>query len=300
MKVELSYNIYRPEDYALGIIQVVHGMSEYGQRYEKFAQYMCKKGFVVITYDHRGHGPTCAKEDLGFFDSEDGWLRLIEDAHFITDVVKREYPPNVPFILLGHSMGSLVARSYLKRFDYELDGLILSGPPTYQIAARGGVMLAKHYCKKEGEKARNPLLEKLSTGNFGKKFENKVSKNEWISKSTKNVENYDNDPLCGFPFTNKGYEDLFRLMIDMNSIKGWQCTNPKLPIFFVSGEYDPVTGGNKGLLNSINRLKRAGYSNISQFVYPEMRHEILNEDNQEEVFKDIFEWVSKNCLRKNG
>ena len=121
MKVELSYNIYRPEDYALGIIQVVHGMSEYGQRYEKFAQYMCKKGFVVITYDHRGHGPTCAKEDLGFFDSEDGWLRLIEDAHFITDVVKREYPPNVPFILLMNDgrtrdMDSR-ALAFLERFD---------------------------------------------------------------------------------------------------------------------------------------------------------------------------------------
>lgn len=300
MKGELSYNIYRPEDYALGILQVVHGMSEYGQRYEKFAQYMCKKGFVVITYDHRGHGATCPKEDLGYFDDEDGWLKLIEDAHSITDVVKREYPPDVPFILLGHSMGSLVARSYLKRFDFELDGLILSGPPAHQASIYGGILLAKFFCKKDGPKARNSTLEDLSTGRFNKKFKSPKTKNDWISDSETSVKKYNSDPLCGFPFTNKGYEDLFRLVDDMNKLKGWQCTNPKLPIHFMSGENDPVTGGIKGLTKSINRLKKAGYSNISQFAYPTMRHEILTKENQESVYNDLFEWISKNCLEKNG
>lgn len=301
MKVELSYNIYRPQEYALGIIQIIHGMSEYGQRYEKFAQYLCKKGFVVITYDHRGHGSTCSsEEDLGFFDSEDGWLKLIEDAHFITDVVKKEYPPDVPFIIFGHSMGSLVARSYLKRYDYELNGLILSGAPNYQGAAPLGIMLAKHLAKKHGEKARTPILEELATGQFAKKFEGGKTKFDWLSKNPENVEAYINDPLCGFPFTNKGYEDLFRLMCDMHKIKGWNCTNKELPIFFIAGEDDPCTGGNKGLLNSINRLKKVGYTNLAQLVYPELRHEILNEKEQDVIYEDIYRWICKHCLKKNG
>lgn len=299
VKVELSYNIYRPDDYALGIIQIIHGMSEHSQRYAKFAKFLCKKGFVVITYDHRGHGNTCnSNDELGFFDSQDGWIALVEDAHSITEVVKKEYPPDVPFILFGHSMGSLVARSYLKKYDYELNGLILSGAPNYQMAAPLGIHVAKHMCKKYGEKARSPLLEKLATGSMNDKIANPKTKFDWLSKNEENVQSYINDPLCGFPFTNRGYQDLFWGMCDMHRLKGWKCTKKSLPIFFVAGECDPVTGGNKGLLSSINRLKRAGYTTIFQNVYPQLRHEILNEVEQEQVFNDILQWIMRYCVDK--
>ncbi len=292
--MEIFYDIYRPEDYAKGIVQIMHGMSEHRQRYVEFAKFLCKAGFVVVTQDHRGHGDN-NQEGNGFFGSKRGWEHLIEDAYFITRTVKKEYPPEVPFILFGHSMGSLVARSYLKRYDRELDGLILCGAPNYSVLSTLGIALSGVIANVQGEKARSEFLEKLITGRFNRNFDAKTDF-DWLSKNTANVESFLNDDRCGFRFTNRGYQDLMKGMKDMNSLKNWNCENKDLSILFISGEEDPVTGGKKGRNQSIKRLNKAGYKDVSEFIYSNMRHEVLNEIEHEKVFKDILQWIEEKCL----
>ncbi len=293
---QIVYSMYRPSKKPLANIVIVHGMMEHRKRYDYFARALCDAGFAVITYDQRGHGDSVSNPDeLGFFANERGWKLLIQDCNDVCDQIKKEYP-KIPTILFGHSMGSIVVRSFTKRHDINIEGLILSGAPNYQPAVKFGHLAAQAISLVQGPTKRSELLHNMSVGAFNKTIMNPRTPSDWISVNEENVDTYLNDPLCQFKFTNSAYADLMFGLRDINDLMRWGCNNPNLPILFIAGSEDVCTGLEKGLDHSIGRLKEVGYNYVERRVYPGLRHEILNEKERDQVITDVIQWIKRNCL----
>lgn len=279
--------VYEPEGEKKGILQIVHGMAEYKERYEKAMAYFCGHGYVCVIHDHRGHGESIREEgDLGYF-YEDGKEAIIEDTHQVSRWIKGQYP-ELPLYLLGHSMGSLIARCYVKKYDDELAGLIISGCPGNNPLTDLALGLVKAAIKVQGPRKRGNLFQKLAFGAYNNGIEDSDAEYAWVAKNPEVVAKYEKDEKCGFVFTLNGFYNLFLLMKETYSKKGWKCSNPKLPVFFLSGEEDPCMNGRKGFEDAIARMRLYGYANTKGKLYPDMRHEILNEKEQEQVFDDII------------
>lgn len=270
------------KDNPKGILQIIHGSAEHKERYFEFAQFMNDNGFAVIVSDNRGHGLSVnAQYPLGFIDS---FEKIIDDQYLITQYFKALYPDK-PCMLLGHSLGTVFARIYLEKHDAAIDKLVLSGTVSYNIFTPIGITLAEVYKHLEGETKYSLLLRTLiMNGN----------NTDWISKNKINIEHYKRDPLCGFAYPNESVLTILKAVHELNEIKHYQCNHPSLPILTVSGEEDPVTGGTSGLKETFKLLNEIGYHNITNRVYPDMRHEVLNEANRFEVFDDILHFLLDN------
>lgn len=281
-----------PENDIKGIIQISHGMAENKERYIPFMEYLSQKGFVTIIHDHRGHGQSVKeKNDLGYFYEEKAEY-VVEDLYQITEYIKQKYP-NKKIILLGHSMGSMIVRKYIKKYDDKIDGLIVCGSPSRNTLAGFAIFLSKILKIIQGEHHRSQLLQKLAFGNYHKSFKEQNSKNRWICSDEKVVSNYDKSELCGFTFTINGFINLFTLMRDIYSKKNWNVKNKKLPIFFIAGSDDPVIINKEKWMESQEFLKKLGYEDIENKLYKNLRHEILNEKQKSDVWKDVYEWIEK-------
>ena len=294
--VQLSTLVIAP-DAPKAVVQLVHGMAEHKERYIPFMNYLTEKGYACVICDLRGHGQTVTKqEDLGFMD-KGGMEALVDDVHGVTGWAKAQYP-GLPLYLFGHSMGSMIVRSYLKRYDRDIDGLIVCGSPSKNPAAGLGDFLAGCIGLFRGQRYRSGFLANLCTGNNDKKFKDDGIRNAWLSTNKANVETYNNDPLCGFPFTVNGYRNgLFRLMKDIYSPQGWNVTNPDLPVHFIAGAEDPCIISIKKFSEAVSFLRARGYRDVTSKVYPRMRHEILNEIGREDVWSDVRErldgWLAR-------
>lgn len=274
-----------------GILQLVHGMCEHKERYIPFMEYMAGQGFACFIHDHRGHGASVRDSgDLGYF-YEGGVSGMIEDIRMITEEARRMFP-GLPLVLFGHSMGSMAVRSFAKRYDDMISALIVCGSPSYNPAAGLGKTLASLFRKLRGDKYRPRMIQRMSFGSFGKKFRKYGSPNAWICSDPEIVEAYDNDPLCSFQFTADGFENLFSLMLDAYSERGWKVSNPSLPVLFVSGADDPCMISAGKFKDAADRISAAGYRNVRSKLYPGMRHEILNETGKEKVWKDLLDFCT--------
>lgn len=281
-----------PEKKVRGVVQISHGMSEHKERYLPFMKFLAGHGYAAVIHDHRGHGGSVReKEDLGYFynTKEKG---IIEDLHQVTRWAKDRFA-GLPFYMLGHSMGTLVARNYLKQYDEELDKLVLTGPPSKKPAVDAGLWLAKVQKKLRGGSYRSKEIQLLAFGPFASRFRKEGSPSAWICSDEKVVEAYDQSPLCGFVFTADGFESLFHLMKSAYSKKGWNVRNQKLPILFLGGEEDPCIGNGRKFVQELQFLKAVGYQKVTGKRYPGMRHEILNEQGKEEVFRNILQYLEK-------
>ncbi len=285
-KLSLSiFNAINPK----GVIQLIHGMEEYKERYNSFAQTLSNNGYTVVLSDLRAHGKNTPIKDLGYFKKENGHIALIKDQETILDFIKKEFE-DLPIYLFAHSMGTIITRNLLQTKDTQYSKVILSGSPNYTPAAKIGLQLAKFICLfKENKKAR--LLYNMSLGSFNNKITKPKTKLDWLSYNEENVSNYINDEYCGFGFTNSAYKDLFKLVINMQKLGNKR--NPKLPIFLISGIDDPVTGFHKGCIHTIKTLNSFGYLLIQSKEYGLMRHETLNEINNELVINDIITFLEK-------
>ena len=193
-----------------GIVQLVHGMQEHIERYDEFAKEIAKNGYIVVGHDHLGHGKTATnKEDFGYFAKENGWEHLAQDVHILQKEISRKYP-KLPYIIFGHSMGSLVVRTYLTKYNDNLTGVILSGTSGQKAGLITGQILTKVIMLVRGERYRSPLLEYLITGSFNKKFKPNRTKADWTTRDEEVVDKYQKDPLCGFNFTTNGYINLLK------------------------------------------------------------------------------------------
>lgn len=287
--LELALSIRTPDKPA-GVIQLVHGMAEHRERYLEFMEHCANAGFATIIHDHRGHGAsTSSPDDYGYF-GKNGADALVEDVHQVTELI-RERHPNLPLTLFGHSMGSLIVRCYTKRYDREIDGLIVCGSPSKRFGSELGASLAKFLQKFKGEKYRSRFVNSLAFGNYNKKFEEVISPNSWIVSDPAVVAAYDADPRNGFIFTLNGFETLFTLMNRAYSKRGWLVGNPNLPILFIAGADDPCIISERQFNKAVNFMRQRGYHDVDSKLYPGMRHEILNELDKEQVWADIIEQV---------
>ena len=293
----IEYSVFRPLADARAAAVIVHGMAEHRMRYERFADFLRDDGIGVITYDLPGHGKNA--QEKGYFGKTGGWDLLVNSVESAVRKAMKEFP-GVPVILFGHSMGSMLCRCWLQNHDQEIAGLILSGAPCWQKAGKAGIAVGKILRTFKGRKGHSALMDQLVTGNFNKSVKNPQSPVDWISYRRENVEEYLKDDLCGFGFTINGYIDELSGMEQMHDVRLYRCRKPKLPIAFFAGEDDPCIGGEEGWKDSIDTLKRAGYTDISDRRYPNMRHEILNEGRRKEVYADILNWINQVLVMKNS
>ena len=292
VKTQLATSFFKPQGEVKAVMVVVHGMAEHRKRYDRFAEILSEHGIAVLTYDQRGHGESVSdSSELGYFGRFDGWMNLVRDLNGLISSLKKKF--DVPVILLGHSMGSMVARCYLKRYAQKVDAVILSGAPNFTPFAYAGRLLAYVMCTFGNEKRRSALLHQMVEGGFIRSVENPQTEVDWLSYNPVNVQRYIQDDLCGFTFTNRGYEDLMFLMIDMHRLQGAVKPEKEVPILFVSGKDDPCTGSEAGLADSMHALNQQGYKNITNLVYENARHEILNEKISDKVIEDIVQWIEK-------
>ncbi len=280
-----------------GIVQLVHGMDEYKERYLPFIEYLTQHGYITVIHDHRGHGKSIkAPDDLGYF-YEAGYKGLIEDIHDITLDIKsyaaeRSGKSDLPFILFGHSMGSLAVRCYIRKYDSEIDKLVVSGCPSEISGAKAGLTLIRLFKALNGERERNKTIAKLVMGGYEKRFKNEGLPHSWINSDPEEVLKYNADPLCSYIFTLNGFENLVRLTILTYKDKGYAMNKPSLPIRFFSGADDPCAVSEEAFNKAVDLLKKQGYTDVSGKLYEHMRHEILNEPEHMRVFEDILEFIN--------
>lgn len=283
----LSVIIADPGYNPRGVVQIVHGMCEHKERYIPFIYYLVDNGYAVVIHDHRGHGASVRDtSELGYFGNA-GYSAMIDDAIQVGDLARQRYP-RAKFLLFGHSMGSMVVRSYVKRNDTHVDALVVCGSPSYNASSAFGATLAKNAAKKHGDKYRPKQIQRLSFGSFNRRFRNEGSPNAWICSDTAVVRAYDADPLCNFQFTANGFYNLFSLMQYTYGTDGWAMQKPYLPILFISGADDPCLVNKKRYEAAQNTMRRVGYSRVDAILYPDMRHEILNEKEKHTVWTDIL------------
>ena len=282
-----------PEGEVRGVVQIAHGMVEFIDRYENFAAFLASKGILVVGNDHIGHGGSVkSEEDWGYF-GENGNRILLDDMHELTRLTKEKYP-NLPYFLLGHSMGSFYARQYLGEFGNELDGAIIMGTGLEPLfVVKGGMFLCKLIALFKGWRYRSNFVNQVAFGSYGKKFEPLRTRADWLSKDEALVDWYINEPRCSFLFTLNAYYSMFEGIARLHDKKLLEKVPKDLPIFFVSGEDDPVGSFGKEVVYSVETLKEVGVKNIDMKLYPNDRHEILNETDKETVYADLYEWLMK-------
>lgn len=275
------------------ILVVVHGMAEHKQRYFPFLTWLSEMGFACIMADLRGHGRDCPSEELGYFGKKGDRL-LVEDTLETIQWAKSQYP-ELKLFLMGHSMGSLIVRCFAKKYDTLIDGLIVCGSPSKNPASGVAKLLCKAISLFKGSHYRPELLEKLSTGAYQKKFASEGLTNAWLSVNKANVQAYNNDPLCGFRFTANGYEGLMGLMEETYDPDDWAVAHPSLPVHFIAGSEDPCIGSVAKFSQAVSFFRSRGYQTVTSTIYPGMRHEILNENGKEQVWRDVCDilnsWV---------
>ena len=285
-----------PDGTIKAVLQITHGMVEHIERYREFCVWMAERGIVVIGHDHLGHGKTVSnREEFGYFGSKDGMTHVVKDIRRVTVYSKKKYPDQ-KLILLGHSMGSFLARKYLSVYKDGPDGFILMGtgaPPEALVTA--GSLLAGSMRKLKGEMYRSPLLYKLSLGNYNAKFKPVKTPYDWLTRDESLSKDFGEDESCQFIFTTAAYQDFFRLILNVAKEEMAGHARTDAPILIISGDNDPVGDNGKGVRKVYERLHKAGVDHLEMVLYEGARHEILHEINRQEVFEDLYEWVAENC-----
>ena len=276
----------------IGILQIIHGMAEYIDRYDDFARFMVEKGFVVVGDDHLGHGDSVGENGtFGYFCKKDPATVLVRDEHRLKKLMEAKYK-GVPYYILGHSMGSFIARNYLNRYGSGIQGMIVMGTGNQSKALLSAskvlVGLTGFFC---GEKHVAKFINKLAFGTYNRAIEDAKTNVDWLTKDETIVDKYIADERCGFTFTVNGFRGLFELIYRLQEPKNFVNIPKQIPVFFVSGEEDPVGDYGEGVIGAKNDLVRAGLENVSMKLYPGDRHEILNETDKDIVYQDIYEWL---------
>lgn len=276
------------------VVQIVHGISEYIERYADFAAFLNRRGYTVIGHDHLGHGKTArGPEEYGCFPEKDGWHTVNRDVRSLRVWAESQWP-NLPCFLLGHSMGSFQVRTYLIDYPGTVTGAILSGTGQEgKPMVEAGRILSKLMWKLKGPQAHSKLVNAFSIEAYNKKFEPNRTSVDWISRDIAVVDAYAADPLCQFlPTVGMSYaiaEGLRYIGAPENLARMDKMT----PVAFFSGDADPVGGMGEGVKKVFALFQKAGCCDLSLKLYPGARHEILNEINRQEVYEDMLAWLEK-------
>lgn len=281
--INIFYKVWDEVEQAKAILQIFHGMVEHIERYDDFARFLNTKGIIVYGMDIRGHGKTGVENnELGVFATNDGWDKVLADQKDLFELMVKKYP-NIPKILLGHSMGSFFARNYINIFPKDFDAAIIMGTgkaddPSYKLA---DLMLRFFNPLKPAK-----LMNSMAFGSYNKFFEKPNTDFDWLSRDAVQVKKYIDDPLSGFLVKNSFYKDFMKGMHTV--AKHEKNPNQELKLLFVSGDKDPVGGMGKFVNEAADIYKQA-----ERKLYPDMRHEILNEIGRQEVYDDLASWIGR-------
>lgn len=281
------------------VLQIVHGMEEYVERYDEFARYMNRYDICVIGEDHLGHGQSVKSADeFGYFCKDDPATVVVRDVHRLKKIVQEQLP-DVPFILLGHSMGSFIARNYICRYGTGISGAVIMGTGSQPAAVLGfGRFMTSLMALFKGWHYKSGFIQNIAFGSYGKRIQNPQGKYDWVSANADNVKRYSEDPLCGFGFTLNGFHTLFTFISRCQSKENMKQIPRRLPLLFVAGGEDPVGNYGAGVRKAYDSYKAQGMSDLKLKFYEKDRHEILNEDDRDVVSKDIYQWIDGVIGRK--
>lgn len=291
-KGKIHYCKWMPEGQPKAVLQILHGIAEHVYRYDDFANFLTSQGYAVVADDHMGHGGSIGEDGTkGYFHG--GWFAAVDDSMKLMKNTMAEYP-DVPYILFGHSMGSFMARSILAKYpDSGISAAIICGTgwqPTFALPALAKVIDSMG--KKAGEEAPNEQLDQLIFGGYTKGIENVRTSKDWLTRDEKIVDAYVADPLCGFVASSGLLRDMMLGIHYIQLTKHLDNMKKHLPVFFIAGDKDPVGANGKGVKQTAQAFKKTGMINVALKLYPDCRHEILNELNKQEVYEDITKWIA--------
>ncbi len=284
---------WKPAGQVRAVLQMCHGMVEYIDRYSEFAEYLCSHGFYVVGNDHLGHGKSVQnKTEYGYFHEKYGNSCVLADMHTLHQRTAKKYP-NVPYFMLGHSMGSILVRQYIQMYGNELDGAILMGVVQEQpkVVLNCGMELCQVLSVLRGGHYRSKLVDDMVTGSFNKKFAPNTTRADWVTSDKERLEAYCADPLCSFRFTVNAYYHMLAGMKKMQKKESVFMIPKNLPILLAAGTEDPCGGMGKGVRKIYEKYKKAGIKDISLRLYAGDRHELLNEIDRTQVYLDLYEWM---------
>lgn len=280
-----------PDEKPVCILQIVHGMAEYVERYEEFAEFLVQHNILVVGEDHLGHGGSIGNNPKGYFCRRDPATVVVRDVHRLKKLTQEEYP-GIPYFIMGHSMGSLITRNYISRYGSGINGAIISATamtPKALLIFSGAIMRILAFF--QGTKHPSKFLDKLGFGSYLKQIDNPVSSFDWISKDEKEVEKYNASPLCGFLFTINGFFTLRELNLRLYAKDCLTNIPDALPISFVYGSEDPVGEYGAAVKRVYDSYLARGMKKVSIKCYEGDRHELLNETDRETVMNDIYGWL---------
>lgn len=296
---DLHIIIWEPDGEIKAILQLSHGMVEYIDRYDRFAKFLNEKGILVVGNDHLGHGLTAKDDDeLGYFPCDDKSATVVEDLHKITEEIKKKYK-DVPYFVLGHSMGSFLIRRYIMTYGDEVDGAVIVGTGSQpKFLLKLGKILLKIIKSFKGEKYRSKFVTNIVFGTYNKQFKPVETESDWISRDREIVNKYVKDKYCTFLFTINGYETLFDVIEFIQNPNNEKNIPKKLPVIFISGDKDPVGNNGKGVKSIYENYKNIGIEDIDIKLYKDSRHEVLNDLEYETVYEDIYNWLKVHIKNK--
>ncbi len=284
---------WTPEGEVKAVVQIVHGIAEYIERYDEFAVYLNSLGYLVVGEDHMGHGQSVGKEGkLGYFHG--GWFAAVEDSVSLLHKTKQEYP-NVPYVLFGHSMGSFMARTMLCKYrDLGLSAAVICGTGWQPRALLpGAIAVCQAVCNRVGEENPSEKLQNLVFGSYNAHVEHPRTEYDWLTRDKKTVDDYIAHPSCGFTASAGLLRDLLRGIQYIEKPENLAKMDKAIPVLFVAGGEDPVGAYGKGVKKAAEEFKKAGMEDVTTRLFPLCRHEILNEINRREIFEFISGWMEK-------
>ena len=285
--------LYEPDGEPKAVLQISHGMAEHSALYKPFCEYMAQRGFVVVINDHLGHGRSVTSGALyGHFGEKGGLYNVVEDQRNLQSIMREKYP-ELPYFLMGHSMGSFIAREFAAAYGNSLTAVVFMGTSAgistaMWKAERTYLNMLK---KAKGARAKIPSLEKIATGPYNKKFKPNRTNYDWVTSKEEEVDRFVNDPLCGFPFTARAYAEMF------DGLRGLypehlSAMKKDIPVLLFAGDHDPVGSNGPGVRQVYEEIKAAGVQDVTLKLYEGGRHEMFNEINREEVYDDLIGWLN--------
>jgi alpha-beta hydrolase superfamily lysophospholipase len=277
-----------PDGRPRAVVQIAHGLAEHSARYARLAAALNAAGYGVYANDHRGHGPKAAPADLGHFADQGGWGKVVGDLWTMNRLIAKEQP-GLPIIFLGHSLGSFLGQEFVAEHSDALAGAVYSGssgkPPAIATLGR---LIGRAERLRLGKRGNSQLIAQMWFGAYNKPFQPARTAFDWLSREENEVDAYVADPYCGFPSTNQLAIDVFDAAPGLLAPERLARIRKALPIYVFSGERDPVGANIQGLIDA---LKSAGFTRVTTRIYPDARHETLNEVNRDEVTRDLIAWL---------
>lgn len=294
---DIHAQLWLPDTEPNCIIQMVHGIMEHGDRYAPFAEFLVSQGAALAIHDQMGHGKTALDGGtLGFFAEQDGWQNALQDVCRFGDILRERYP-GVPIVLLGHSMGSFMCRCLLIQHMASYDGVVLSGTAHF---SRFTYLFCRAFCLVErirlGKRGQSKLIMGVCFHPYVKKFPEETHPAAWVTRDKDCVKRNGHDPLCRFVPSVSMFREVFKAMFVMGQRKQINKMRKDIPFLLASGQADPVGQMCRGVSAVYDDFVAAGFKDVELYLYPEARHEILNELNKDEVFADIWQWLQKKDL----